>query len=141
LQVTAEAVRDPRTYAIIGAAMEVHRRLGHGFLEAVYQEALEIELAHRGIPARREVWMTISYRDQLLKSSYDADFLCYESIIVELKAAADLDSSHLGQTINYLKATGTTVGLLLNFGRPRLQYRRVIFSGQSADVCDEDAEL
>ena len=135
------AERDPRTYAIIGAAMEVHRRLGHGFLEAVYQEALEIEFAHRGIPARREVRMTISYRDQLLKTPYDADFFCYEAIIVELKAASDLDSSHLGQTINYLKATGTTVGLLLNFGRPRLQYRRVIFSGQTSEVFDENADL
>jgi GxxExxY protein len=137
----ADAERDPRTYAIIGAAMEVHRRLGHGFLEAVYQEALEIEFAHRGIPARREVRLTISYGDELLKTPYEADFLCYEDIVGELKAASDLDSSDLAQTINYLKATGSTVGLLLNFGRPRLQYRRVVFSGQTSQVWDENAVL
>lgn len=132
-----DAERDPKTYAINGAAMEVHRRLGHGFLEAVYQEALGIEFAHRGIPARPKMRLRVFYRDLLLDAYYEADYVCYEGIIVELKAASDLDPAHLAQVIHYLKATGFKVGLLLNFGCPRLQYRRVILSGQTPQITDE----
>jgi GxxExxY protein len=123
--------RDPRTYAIIGAAMEVHRRLGHGFLEAVYQEALEIELAHRGIPFRRQVELPIRYRDTILRTFYVADFIGYDSVIVELKALSALDSVHEAQVINYLKATGLSTGVLINFGAPSLEYRRLVFSADA----------
>jgi GxxExxY protein len=135
-----ETERDPRTYAIIGAALEVHRRLGHGFLEPVYQEALELEFAHRGIPSQREVDVPISYRSQTLRTFYKADFVCYGSVIVELKAVSAVDSVHLAQVINYLKATGNSIGVLLNFGASRLQCRRVVFSGSTSQISDEDAE-
>jgi GxxExxY protein len=124
--------RDPRTFAIIGAAMEVHRRLGHGFLEAVYQEALELEFAHRNIPARKQVELPITYRGSLLRTFYKADFLCYESVIVEVKAVSALESAHHAQVINYLKATGHPVGMLLNFGSPSLGHHRLIFTGPNA---------
>jgi GxxExxY protein len=136
-----ETERDPSTYAIIGAAMEVHHRLGHGFLEAVYQEALALEFAHCGIPALREPDFRISYRGQILRTHYTPDFVCYESIIVELKAASALDSSHVGQTINYLKATGNSIALLLNFGTPRLQWRRIVFSGSTPQIWDEAQDV
>lgn len=123
--------RDPKTYAIIGAAMEVHRELGHGFLEAVYQEALAIEFARRGIPFEREVELAIHYRDQLLKTKYRADFICYESVVVETKAISQLTSSDQGQVINELKATGMEVGLLINFGAPSLEYRRLVFTSKT----------
>jgi len=136
------AERDAKTYAIIGAAMEVHRELGHGFLEAVYQEALAIEFAERGVPFEREVELTIRYKDKLLKTKYRADFLCYDSVVVETKALAQLTGADQGQVINELKATGMGIGLLINFGAPSLEYRRLVFtaktnlrkSAQSADV-------
>jgi len=124
---------DPRTYAIIGAAMEVHRQLGHGFLEAVYQEALVIELSARGVPFQREVELPVSYKGTPLHCTYKADFICYEVIIVELKALAKLTGVELAQVINYLKATGFPLGLLLNFGAPSLEHKRVVFSGN--DPC------
>jgi GxxExxY protein len=134
----SEESRDPRTYAIIGAAIEVHRRLGYGFSEPVYQEALAVELAHRSIPSQRELELPISYRGQILRAFYKADFLCYGSIIVELKALSGFDSANVAQVINYLKATGNAVGLLLKFGTSRLECRRVIFSGPTPEVFEEN---
>ncbi len=119
---------DPRTYAIIGAAIEVHRQLGCGFLEPVYQEALAIEFTIRGIPFRREVRLLVHYKSQLLETSYCADFICFESIIVELKALARMSGTEESQVINYLKATGYEVGLLLNSGSRSLEHRRFVFS-------------
>jgi GxxExxY protein len=121
-------IRDPRTHAIIGAAMEVHRQLGCGFLEAVYQEALEIEFIKRNIQFKREVELEIFYKEQKLKTFYKSDFICFESIIVELKALPQLTSIEEAQIINYLKATGFEIGLLLNFGAQSLQYKRFILS-------------
>ncbi len=117
---------DPQTYAIIGAAMEVHRVLGNGFLEAVYQEALAIEMEKRHIPFEREVMLEVSYKGNPLKASYRADFVCYGEIIVELKALERLSGKETAQLIHYLKATGFHRGLLLNFGTPSLQVKRVV---------------
>ena len=103
-------------YKIIGAAMKVYRTLGSGFLEAVYQEALEIEFNRLNIPYEREKELSITYNGLELKQTYKADFLCYNKIIVELKAVACLDNVHRAQTINYLKATNFKLGLLINFG-------------------------
>ena len=119
--------RDPRTYAIIGAAMEVHRELGPGFLEAVYAEALAIELELRGVPFEREVALPVSYKGRRLDVGYRADFVCFDGgVIVETKAMAALMGIEEAQVINYLKATGIQTGLLLNFGRESLNYKRLV---------------
>lgn len=104
------------SYAINGAAMDVYNHLGHGFLEAVYQEALEREFLRRGIPFEREKVLTISYKGEVLKQTYKADFVCYDKIIVELKAVSELTETHRAQVYNYLHATGYSLGLLYNFG-------------------------
>jgi GxxExxY protein len=123
--------KEPRTFAIIGAAMEVHRQLGCGFLEAVYQEAFAIELTMRDIPCQREADLPIFYKNRKLNTSYRADFICYETVIVELKALSKMGKVDEAQIINYLKSTGSPVGVLLNFGSASLEYRRFAFS-QSA---------
>ena len=119
---------DPRTFAIIGAAMEVHRQLGCGFLEAVYQEALAFEFASRKISFKREVCLPIHYKERLLATAYCADFICFDGVVVELKALAHMSGTEEAQVINYLKATGFEVGLLLNFGGRSLQHRRLVLS-------------
>ena len=108
--------------------MEVHRELGGGFLEAVYQEALDLELQARSIPHQREVELPVFYKGQRLACEYRADFMCFESVVVELKAVTELGRVHEAQVFNYLKATGLEIGLLLNFGRQSLQYKRFILS-------------
>ena len=127
-QDSAKERRDSRTYSIIGAAMEVHRQLGCGFLESVYQEAMALEMTARGIPYRREVEIPVFYKNQRLNASFRADFLCFDTIIVELKALANLSGVEEAQIINYLKATGYEIGLLLNFGNASLEHRRLAFS-------------
>lgn len=124
---------DPQTYAVIGAAMEVHRILRNGFLEAVYQEALAIEFGQRSIPFERERQLAIRYKDQLLKSKYQADFVCFENIIVEIKALSQLSNQAQAQALNYLKATNFERALLINFGQPSLQHRRIILSNTETD--------
>ena len=104
------------SYAINGAAMEVYNQLGHGFLEPVYQEALEKELRLRGIPFEREKLLTISYKGEKLKQTYKADVVCYGKIIVELKAVSEITDVHRSQVFNYLHATGFELGMLFNFG-------------------------
>jgi GxxExxY protein len=116
--------RDERTYAIIGAAMEVHKLLGHGFLEAVYHEALSLEMQARGIPFEQEVVLHIYYKTQSLKAGYRADFICFDQVIVEIKALSRLSGVEEAQILNYLKATGYATGLLLNFGAKSLEYKR-----------------
>ena len=105
-----------QTYAINGAAFQVYNTLGYGFLEAVYQEALEIEFKKRGIPYEREKELKITYNDIELKQTYKADFICFGKIIVELKAVSSIEDVHRSQVYNYLHATGYRLGLLLNFG-------------------------
>ena len=116
------------TFKIIGACMEVHKILGNGFLEAVYQEALEKEFKLQNIPYEREKQISISYKKILLNKHYIADFVCYNQIIVELKALSSLTSDHEAQIINYLKATGYQIGLLINFGERSLKYKRKILT-------------
>ena len=120
--------RDPRTYAIIGAAIEVHRQLGHGFLEAVYQEALALEFEGQAIPYHSQVELPVSYKGRLLRSSYRADFVCFGAVVIELKALRALTGSDEAQIINYLKASGLETGLLLNFGAPWLEHKRFIYT-------------
>ena len=120
--------RDPRTYAIIGAAMEVHGVPGRGFLESVYQEALAIELERRSIYFRREAPIKITYKNKTLTAGYKVDFLCFDGMIVEIKALARLSTIEEAQIINYLKASVLNVGLLLNFGALRLEHRRFVLS-------------
>lgn len=114
-------------YAVIGAAIEVHRELGPGFLEAVYQEAMEIELKRAELPFVARLDLRIRYKDVLLEKRYCADFVCYEQIIAEIKAAEQLTSRDEAQLLNYLKATGLRVGLLINFGaHGKLEWKRFI---------------
>ena len=125
------------TYAIIGAAFEVHKILGAGFLEAVYQEALEKEFLLKNIPFEKEKQLKIWYKEQELSKYYVTDFLCYGHIIVELKALSTLTNEHLSQVINCLKASGNEIGLLINFGQQSLEYKRVIFSPQITQINTE----
>ena len=120
-------MRDERTYRIIGAAMEVHKGLGHGFLEAVYQEALGREFTGQEIPFKSQPTIQISYKGQPLDKTYQPDFVCYEKVIVEIKALAELSGVEEAQLINYLKATGIKMGLLINFGAKSLEYKRLVF--------------
>jgi GxxExxY protein len=119
--------RDAQTYEIIGAAMEIHRQLGHGFLESVYQAAAVIEFSLKSIPFEREVILPVKYRNLMLPIHYRADFVCYSEVIVELKAISRLSSMEEAQLLNYLKATGLKRGLLINFGAQSLQYKRLVW--------------
>ena len=118
--------RDPQTFAIIGAAMEVHGVLGSGFLEAVYQDALEREFINCGIAFQREYAIPVIYKGHPLSTPYRADFLCYGEIIVELKAIRKLTEIEDAQVLHYLKATGLQRALLFNFATPRLEHKRLV---------------
>ena len=121
---------DPETYAVIGAAMAVHRELRHGFLEIVYRDALEVELADRQIPFEREKPLSVFYKGALLRSSYRVDFLCFGHLLVECKALGAIGGGEQAQVINYLRASGHTRALLLNFGTRSLEYRRLVMHPQ-----------
>ena len=112
------------TYQIIGAAMKVHRVLGPGFAEKVYQEALAIEFVEQGIPFEREKEIHATYNGVVLEGTYIPDFICYDKIIVELKAVRELDDTHRSQAINYAKVAGFKLSLLINFGEPSLVKER-----------------
>lgn len=116
------------SFEIIGACMNVHKELGFGFLEEVYQQALEHEFKLSYIPYEREIPLRIKYRDIYLDKQYISDFICYDKIIVELKAVSSLTGEHYAQVINYLKATGYKLGLLVNFGTKSLEYKRLVLS-------------
>jgi GxxExxY protein len=121
-----ELILKDEVYRIVGAAMEVSRHLGCGFLEAVYQEAMEIEFAEQGIVFEPQKRITISYKNRVLEKEYIADFLCCSSIIVEIKAIKTLTSVEEAQLLNYLKATKLPLGLLLNFGGKKLEWKRYV---------------
>jgi GxxExxY protein len=116
------------SYAIVGACMKVHRALGPGFLEAVYEEVVEKEFIVQNIPYKRQVRLDLYYEGVLLKKQYRADFVCYDSIIVELKAVTHIPSVFYAQLQNYLKCTNLELGLLINFGTPSLTYKRIVNS-------------
>ncbi len=124
----AEMEKDPRTFAIIGAALDVHKILGPGFLEAVYNEALAREMTKRAVRFRSEVELPVFYKGERLSTSYRCDFVCYDTVIVEIKALAHLTGLEEAQVINYLKASGHSVALLLNFGARSLEHRRLVLS-------------
>ena len=103
--------------------MEVQNHLGRGFLELVYHDALNIELGLRGIPFETEKLITITYKGHLLERTYKADLVCYDNIVVELKAVDKLKTEHTSQLLNYLKATNLPLGILINFGETQLKYK------------------
>jgi GxxExxY protein len=114
------------TFKIIGACMEVHKTLGHGFAEQVYQEAITYEFNYRDISYLREAPIKITYKDMTLDKMYIADFICLDNIVLEIKAVNQLSSAHFSQVLNYLKATDKKVGLLINFGAESLEYKRIV---------------
>ena len=116
--------REKQTYQIIGVAMEVHRQLGCGFTEKVYQDALEEEFRMQNIPFQREVRMRVNYKGKELASEYIPDFVCFDNVVVELKAVEELTSLNKSQAINYLHVSGLPVVLLINFGAESLEFQR-----------------
>lgn len=113
------------SFRIIGAAMEVHKVLGCGFVEVVYLEALEEEFKKRNIPYEREKELKINYKDKLLSKTFRADFICYDNIILELKAVHEFTDDHYAQIYSYLKASNMPLGILINFGKANLDYYRL----------------
>ena len=118
---------DRQTFEIIGAAMDVHRELGCGFLEKVYRDPFALELANRGVPFERERTFRVRYKGRVMPSTYIVDFLCYGEIVVELKALSSLSPIDHAQAINYLRVSGLRRALLLNFGARSLQFRRIVW--------------
>ena len=122
-----ELILKDESYAVIGAAMEVHRVLGPGFLEKVYQEAMQLELNALRIPFEAEKPIGIEFKGQCLTQKYYADLVCFEQIIVEMKALKQLSGKEDAQILNYLRATGFKLGLLLNFGsHGKLEHKRFV---------------
>ena len=123
----SKLIYEAETDKILGACFEVYKEKGCGFLEAVYQECLEIEFELQGISAKPQVQLPPSYKGRLLNKHYEADFICYDRILVEIKAASQVTDEHRAQVINYLHATGLKVGLLVNFGHfPKVERERFV---------------
>jgi GxxExxY protein len=122
-----ELIYKDEVYAIMGAAMDIQRELGSGFLESVYQEALEIELTRRQIPFESQKSIKITYKGESLEKEFIADLICFGKIIIELKAQESLSGKEEAQVLNYLKATGIKVGVVINFGsHPKLEWKRLV---------------
>lgn len=126
MKINTKIILSEESYNIYGAIYEVHKVLGCGFLEKVYQEALEEEFKQRNIPFQREKQIKISYKDKVLQQAYIADFVCYDKIIVELKAVDKILDIHKTQLLNYLKATGMSLGILVNFNEEYVVPHRVV---------------
>ena len=123
----AKLILADEVYQIVGAAMEVYYQLGCGFLEPIYQQALEIELGRRRIPFEPQQELMICYKGEILEKKYIADFICFNQIIIELKALSGLSGREIAQLMNYMKITGMHVGLLFNFGStPKLEWKRYV---------------
>ncbi len=115
------------SYAVIGACFNVYKEMGSGFLEAVYQECLEIEFSEKQIPFESQKELQLKYHDQILKQTYKPDFICYNKIIVEIKALSKIMDEHRAQILNYLNGSGFKLGILVNFGHnPKLEYERFV---------------
>jgi GxxExxY protein len=126
MDATDKILYKEESYAIVGACMKVHRSLGIGFLEAVYEEALEREFQTLKIPFKRQVKLDLYYDNQKLKKQYRADFVCYDTIIVEIKAVSQIPVAFYAQLTNYLKCTKMELGMLINFGTSSLTYKRTV---------------
>jgi len=125
----SDVIYPDKSYEIIGASFEVYNRKGSGFLESVYHECLEIEFGTQEIPFESQKKLSLSYRNKQLDSSFKPDFLCFKHIIVEIKALSELTDDHMSQVLNYLKATGMKLALLINFGNPEeLEHERIVLS-------------
>ena len=119
-----ELIYKDEVYSIVGAAMNVSKELGCGFLEAVYQEALEMEFTDCNMPFEPQKRINISYKNRMLKREYVADFICYDKIIVEIKAIKSITEIEEAQLLNYIKATKLPLGLIINFGHPKMEWKR-----------------
>ncbi len=123
----AELIYAQKSYEIMGACFEVYKGMGPGFLEPVYQECMDIELAERGIPFRAQHELQITYKRRLLEQTYRPDSICYDKVIIEVKAVSQLTDDHRAQVFNYLRATGMRLGLLVNFSsHPKVEYERIV---------------
>ena len=122
----SDLILKDESYAIVGACMGVYNELGQGFLESVYQEALQLNFDVKSIPYEREKELSISFQGEILEKKFYVDFLCNNKIILELKAVKNLDHNHEAQVINYLKASNKPLGILVNFGEKSLVYKRLI---------------
>lgn len=120
-------IHEEETYRILGACFEVYKEKGCGFLEAVFQECLELEFTLQGIPFVAQPELALSYKGRPLRQRYKPDFVCHDKVLVELKAVSKLTDEHRAQVINYLHATGLKVGLLVNFGHyPKVEHERIV---------------
>ena len=123
----AELIYKNEVYEIVGRCMEVHNILGHGFSEVIYKDALEIEFLENGIDFKREQEYNVHYKQYILERKYNADFVVFDKIILEIKCVTDLTDEHISQVINYLKVSNNKVGLLVNFARNKLEYKRLVY--------------
>jgi GxxExxY protein len=122
-----EIIHKDESYSIMGACFEVYREMGCGFTEPIYQECLELEFAIQAIPHQANRRLKLNYKGRRLKKVFEPDFVCYELIVVEIKALSRLTNKHRAQVLNYLKATGLKLGLLVNFGSyPKVEYERIV---------------
>lgn len=123
----SKLTHEKETYEILGACFEVYKEKGCGFLEAVYQECLEIELELRGVPFCSQVVLPLDYKGRPLNKTYVADLLCFDKVVVEIKAVSKVTDEHRAQVYNYLRATNQRVGLLVNFGHfPQVEHERFV---------------
>ena len=123
----SEIIYKEESYTIIGICMEIHNQLGHGFSEIVYKDALEFEFNKNGIFFEREKEYLVYYKGNLLKHNFYADFVVYNKIILEVKCAISISDEHIAQTINYLKVSDCKLGLIINFARGKMEYKRILY--------------